>query len=117
MKDLSKVILKLYKQNPNIVNDDKELIAAIWYEQGWIDNAPLASNLYRVSNPESITRVRRKLHEQGLIQYSPSALKRRTGEFIRYRNENSSYEPPLKFDEEDKAEKELEVKLEQMGLL
>ena len=70
----------------------KQLLAAVWREEGWNDSLTLLDNLKRVSNPETITRARRKLHELGLIEYSDEADARREKEMIRHIDENSNLE-------------------------
>lgn len=82
-------VLRVIHSNPGVEDDDKQLLAAVWREEGWNDRLTLLDNLKRVSNPESITRARRKLHELGLIEYSDEADKRREKEMIRHLEENS----------------------------
>lgn len=90
-------VLDAYKKNPLIVNSDKDLIPFIWREERWSDRLDLEANFKRVTNPESITRARRKLHELGHIKYSKEALNRRTEEFKTHRDENS--EPVMLFNQ------------------
>ena len=51
-------VLRVIHSNPGVEDDDKQLLAAVWREEGWNDNLTLIDNLKRVSNPESITRAR-----------------------------------------------------------
>lgn len=60
----------LVKQNPELADDDKRLIASIWYLEGWTDDK-LYERLKSVSSPETIRRTRAKLVEEGVIK--PSA--------------------------------------------
>ena len=66
-------VLRVIHSNPGVEDDDKQLLAAVWREEGWNDSLTLLDNLKRVSNPETVTRARRKLHELGLIEYSDEA--------------------------------------------
>lgn len=59
-------ILNLVKQDSRFANDDKLLIAAIWWQEGWKDK-DLYKHLQEVSSPETIRRTRAKLVEEGLI--------------------------------------------------
>jgi hypothetical protein len=62
-------ITALVRSNPALANDDKRLIAAIWYLEGWKD-VDLYTNLKKVSSPETIRRTRAKLVEEGIIKPS-----------------------------------------------
>lgn len=84
-------VLAVIQANPGVEDDDKQLLAAVWREEGWLEYLSLDDNLKRVSNPESITRCRRKLHELGLIEYSAEADKRREKEMLRHLDENSDH--------------------------
>lgn len=59
-------ILKLVKKDARCANDDKLLIAAVWWNEGWRDKE-LYKHLKSVSSPETIRRTRAKLVEEGLI--------------------------------------------------
>ena len=89
---ISKIILKLYLRDKSIVNDDKRLIAQVWYEYGWLDSDTLENNLAKVPNPETITRSRRKLYTDGFIKYSEDATNRRYEEYTDYKH---SYGEPI----------------------
>ena len=91
-KKISNIILKLYALDNSIVNDDKRLIAQVWYEYGWLDSDTLEDNLAKVPNPETITRSRRKLYTDGLIKYSEDAANRRYDEWVEYKH---SYGEPV----------------------
>lgn len=73
-------IVALVRNNPDLANDDKRLIAAIWYLEGWRD-VDLYANLKKVSSPETIRRTRAKLVEEGLIKPSKEAQEARYQEY------------------------------------
>lgn len=60
-------ILALVRKDARFANDDKLLIAAIWWGEGWKDKE-LYKHLQEVSSPETIRRTRAKLVEEGLIK-------------------------------------------------
>lgn len=68
-KPMRGTIKRLVKANPALANDDKRLIASIWYLEGWKD-PDLYANLKKVSSPETIRRTRAKLVEEGIIKPS-----------------------------------------------
>lgn len=70
-------------------NDDNYLIAAIWLEQGWDSKKSLYDNLQHVSSAQSIVRERRKLHQDGIINYSTEVENRRFRAFTDKRDEYS----------------------------
>ena len=72
------IILKLYAEDKNVVNDDVILLERVWIECGWSNSRSLYDNLSRMPRSESITRRRRELYNEGLIQYSDNALEART---------------------------------------
>lgn len=80
-RKIEELVLEAYTRDPNTVNDDKYLIPAVWKLEGWDDDDSLFRNFRKVSNPESITRARRKLHEDGFIKYSEKATERRMKEY------------------------------------
>jgi len=92
-KQIDKAILAIYNRYPEAVNDDAVLLDAVWRLLGWDESKSLLYNLKRLPRPESITRARRKLHEDGKIVYSKLALERRTDEFIAKRDEYSKGRP------------------------
>lgn len=71
-------IIKFCKINPDLANDDKRLIANVWWNEGRKD-PQLYERLRSVSSPETIRRTRAKLVEEGLIQVDPTvrALRRK----------------------------------------
>lgn len=70
----------LVKQNPALADDDKRLIASIWYLEGWEDDK-LYERLKSVSSPETIRRTRAKLVEEGVIKPSKEVEEWRYKEF------------------------------------
>lgn len=70
----------LVKQNPALADDDKKLIASIWYLEGWTDK-DLYDKLKSVSSPETIRRTRAKLVEEGVIKPSKEVEEWRYQEF------------------------------------
>lgn len=73
-------IVALVRSNPQLANDDKRLIAAIWYLEGWRD-VDLYANLKKVSSPETIRRTRAKLVEEGIIKPSKEVQEYRYQEY------------------------------------
>ena len=71
-------VLKTIKANPGVQDDEHKLLEAVWLAQGWKQSYSLYYNLTFVTHAETVARARRKLHEIGLIEYSPNALRRRT---------------------------------------
>lgn len=65
-------IIALVKKNPDLANDDKRLIASVWWTEGWHDKQ-LYAKLKSVSSPETIRRTRAKLVEEGVITPSEQA--------------------------------------------
>lgn len=62
-------ITELCKKDPTLADDDKRLIATVWYMEGWTD-PDLLKHLKAVSSPETIRRTRAKLREEGVIKTS-----------------------------------------------
>ena len=69
-KSMREQIKALIRSNPALADDDKKLIASIWYLEGWTDDK-LYERLKSVSSPETIRRTRQRLVEEGVIK--PSA--------------------------------------------
>lgn len=72
-------IIEAVKRNPELANDDKRLIATIWWIEGWHD-PELYEKLTRYSSPETIRRTRAKLVEEGVIKPSAEATAARKAE-------------------------------------
>lgn len=82
-------ILKLYKENQDVVNDDALLTSEYWKKfDGWVQSMPLYWNLQQVTPSESVTRARRKLHELDLVKYSTDADKARERRYVEMRDEH-----------------------------
>jgi hypothetical protein len=79
---IERLILSIYKQRPEAVNDDALLIAIIWSHLGWDKEKSLYENIKNMPRPTSITRSRRTLHERGEIKYSPAIEDRRFKEYM-----------------------------------
>jgi hypothetical protein len=88
LKGLQQQVYRLIQENDGIQNDDADLVAAFWRQEGWSDNRSLEENIRRVTRGETICRRRRELHDMGLITYSPEALKSRT---VAFRNEQNTH--------------------------
>lgn len=83
-------ILELVKKDPTLADDDKRLIANIWWSEGWHDKN-LYKNLSKVSSPETIRRTRARLTEEGLIKPSSSATNARSLEEQKIREALENY--------------------------
>lgn len=83
-KPMRDTIKRLVKANPALANDDKRLIAAVWYLEGWRD-VKLLEKLRSVSSPETIRRTRAKLVEEGIIKPSETAQEARYREYKKVR--------------------------------
>lgn len=75
-KKMRDKIISLCKRDPTLADDDRRLIACVWYEEGWKDDS-LYENLLKVSSSETIRRTRQKLVEEGLIVPSSTVTKAR----------------------------------------
>jgi hypothetical protein len=83
-KPMRDTITALVRSNPALANDDKRLIAAVWYLEGWKD-VDLYTNLKKVSSPETIRRTRAKLVEEGIIKPSKEVEEWRYKEYTQAR--------------------------------
>lgn len=79
-KPMRERIKALVRENPSLADDDKRLIASIWYLEGWTDEN-LYANLKKVSSPETIRRTRAKLVEEGIIKPSKEIQEARYEEY------------------------------------
>ena len=77
---MRRTVISLVKADPTLANDDKRLIATVWWCEGWRD-PDIYENLKMVSSPETIRRTRQKLVEEGLIKPSEEAQEQRYQEF------------------------------------
>lgn len=90
-RPIDRAILAIYSRYPQVVNDDALLLDAVWRLLGWDESKTLLENLRKLPRPESITRARRRLHEQGHIVYSKAADERRMQEFKKARSGEYSH--------------------------
>lgn len=93
MNKKQRLVYQVIQTSPWVANNDADLIAAVWRKEGWDDSRSLEDNIKQVTRPETITRARRKLHEDGFIQYSKEADGRRYEAFLNARDEYGT--PPL----------------------
>lgn len=81
MKQLTareQTVLDLINRNKGIADDEMLLLERYWIEiDHWDDTKSLYWNLQRSIHPESLSRIRRVLHERGLITYSKDAEEKR----------------------------------------
>lgn len=73
-------IIRLVRENPELADDDKRLIATVWWYEGWHD-PELYEHLKSVSSPETIRRTRQRLVEEGIIKPSDEVQEYRYQEF------------------------------------
>ena len=83
-KPMRDVIKRLVRADPSLADDDKRLIASIWYLEGWEDDA-LYDKLKSVSSPETIRRTRARLVEEGVIKPSAETQEARYQEYKKVR--------------------------------
>lgn len=91
MSRVEDLILQAYATDPKVVDHDWYLIGAMWKLDGWDDGKSLFENLKVAIQAESITRARRKLHEDGKIKYSDEAEERR---YEQYKEKTEEYGSP-----------------------
>lgn len=77
---MRKRILDICKKHPRCAEDDKLLIATIWYQDGWRDE-DLYLKLRDMVSPETIRRTRARLVEEGLLQPSEETYNARYEEY------------------------------------
>lgn len=75
-KPMRERIVALCKQDNRFADDDKLLIATIWYQDGWAD-PELYQKLKKMVSPETIRRTRAKLVEENIIKPSKKATEAR----------------------------------------
>ena len=86
-------IVRLVRADQRYADDDKLLIAAIWYEEGWKD-PELYERLKKATSPETIRRTRQKLVEEGVIKPSENATEARYNDFQQAK-EDLGYTPTI----------------------
>lgn len=89
---MQQFVYDVIQAHPGVQNNDSELVAACWREQGWSDSRSLEENIKRVSRGESLCRRRRELHQMGLITYSKEAQESRQEAFENEQNIHSTHE-------------------------
>lgn len=80
-------IMKAYARDEKVANDDVLLLSEVWKASGWDNTKSLLQNLKNMPSPETVTRTRRKLVEEGLICPSMSATERRYNSWKKTRKE------------------------------
>lgn len=79
-KPMRERIIALCKKDNRYADDDKLLIATIWYQDGWKD-PDLYNHLKAMVSPETIRRTRAKLVEEGVITPSEKVVEARYKDF------------------------------------
>lgn len=82
---MREVIRRAYFRDPRVADDDALLLSIVWKLLGWNNDKSLYKNLKNMPSPETITRTRRRLIEEGLIVASKDATERRYQSFKRTR--------------------------------
>jgi len=85
---IAKKIYNLYLEDERVASDDALLLARYWGKD-WDYQASLESNLKRLTRPETITRCRRKLINNGTIKATAQAELERYEAFKAERDEHS----------------------------
>ncbi len=106
-KDMKAEILRLYRLDKTVVDDDKRLLANIWHRYGWDQSKDLLTNIRAVPSAETIRRTRQKLHEEGEIEYSKEVEESRYEASKEVHDEMSSSQRVF-FDKETNTAKFLE---------
>ena len=78
-KSTRDLIVQAVKADKRCADDDKLLIAKIWYLKGWKD-PELYNRLKEMPSPETIRRSRQKLVEEGIIVPSEKVKNARRAE-------------------------------------
>lgn len=78
-------IIRLCEADHTLADDDKRLIANVWWSEGWKD-PELYQKLKMVSSPETIRRTRAKLVQDGVIVPSEKTTDARYNDFKEARN-------------------------------
>lgn len=81
------LIRQAYSRDKKVANDDVLLLSEVWMASGWDNSKSLLQNLKNMPSPETVTRTRRKLVEEGLICPSMSATERRYNSWKKTRKE------------------------------
>lgn len=83
-KSTRDLIIQAVGMNPKCADDDKRLIATIWYLKGWKD-PKLYEHIKDMPSAETIRRTRAKLVEEGKIKPSEKIQRARKNEEIQAR--------------------------------
>ena len=83
-------IIRLCAIDPTLADDDKRLIATVWYQEGWKD-PELYEHLKAVSSPETIRRTRARLTEEGIIKPSKATTEARYKDYQEAREALGAY--------------------------
>ena len=78
-KTTRELIIKAVKADKRCADNDKLLIAKIWYLKGWKDTE-LYNHIKDMPSSETIRRTRAKLVEEGIIEPSEKAKNARKAE-------------------------------------
>ena len=78
---------RAYARDHKVADDDKLLLAEVWWESGWDNSKALIDNLRNMPSPETIRRTRQKMVEEGAIRPSLTATERRYKNFKSTRRE------------------------------
>lgn len=81
---IKKIILDLYEEDNDIVNDRTKVLASVWRELGWSGFKSLERNLINTPSAESITRSLRGLISTGKVKLSAQEANRRFGSYEAY---------------------------------
>lgn len=99
MRAKRQAVLDAIARDPRAKDDDAILIAEVWEHELAQRGLHLPQEfkvlITQLSRPESLTRARRKLHEDGVIAYSDEAMARREEGFKNERDEHSAFYVPL----------------------
>lgn len=84
-----RVLMEIVKQ-PSLANNDADLVIHMWYLDGWLDSRNLIENYKNMKPASYIERMRRELHQEGYIKYSPQIEEQRYRSFIRELDKRSN---------------------------
>jgi hypothetical protein len=68
IKNLKDLVWSILKDNPKTRNDDKNLILKVWEKQRLKLTEQQMMMFFKVAFPETITRLRREIQEQGFFK-------------------------------------------------
>lgn len=80
-KEIRTMVRRACNKSQLAIDSDKKLIAEVWKMCGWDNSKSLYENLKMMPTAGSITRTRRRLVEEGLIEPSIDATERRYRSF------------------------------------